>query len=253
MRASWSALHASFIRVLNRTSSESEFKAMRIAYPELAALATIPSLIEHQRGTTGDPTAQFRVIRVLVAAAQSEGSYRSTAQAMVIIALWPGLDAVFWRLARGFPTARDDLATEILSRLGEAILTLDLEKVTAVVATLLRNVERDIRRDLIEARIIAEASQTIDDPAISAAVAEATAVDVGDAPVLADHLVGISSQDAALLKRVFLVGETQEDAGAAFGLRPDAARKRIQRALSKIRSQQKSPPALSHSSPPPGL
>jgi RNA polymerase sigma-70 factor (ECF subfamily) len=247
MRGSWSALHASFTRVLNRTSAETEFKVMRLAHPDLAAFATILSLMEHQRGNAGDPTARFRVIRTLVAAAQSDESYRSTAQVMVIIALWPGLDAVYWRLARGFPGARDDLATEILSRLGEAILTLDLEKVTAVAATLLKNLERDIRRDLIDARVDAEASRPIDDPAISAALVEATAVDVGDAPVVADRLSGLRPDDAHLLRRVFILGETQEEAGQSLGLSQAAARKRYQRALEKLRTQQKNPSALSHS------
>ncbi|AZL57778.1 hypothetical protein EI545_02315 [Tabrizicola piscis] len=253
MRASWSALHASFTRVLNRTSSETEYKVMGLAHSELAAFPTIASLMEHQRESTADPTSRFGVIRALVAAAQSDQSHRSTAQVMVIVALWPGLDAVFWRLARGFPSAHHDLAAEMIGRLGEAILTVNLEKVTAVAGTLLRNLERDIRRALIEDRVHAEASRPIDEPAIASAVAEAIADKAGDAPDLADHLVGISRKDALLLTRVFLLGETHEEAGRALGLGSSASRKRVQRAVQKLRSRQKKPPALSHLGPPVGL
>lgn len=247
MRASWSALHASLCRHLNRSSSEVAFRMMRRTHPELAEFGSIAALMENQHAPAGDLAAKYGVIRALVYAAQSEHEYRSTAQVMVIIALWPGLDAVFWRLARGFPASRDDLATEILSRLGEAILTLDLEKVTAVTATLLRSLERDIRRDLIVDRVIGQASRPIDDPSVEAVVDVMVAPESADDQVLADRLSGLRPDDAHLLHRVFILGETQEEAGQSLGLSQAAARKRYQRALGKLRTQQKNPSALSHS------
>ncbi len=65
-----------------------------------------------------------------------------------------------WRLWRGFPDVRSDLAAEIIARLGEAIVSLDLERVVSVTATLLRNLEWifDVR-DLIRSRKTAESVQ----------------------------------------------------------------------------------------------
>lgn len=253
MRASWSGLHTSLIRKLNLRSSQVDFQAMRQADPELAAFGSIPALLEHQHARDGDPAARFAVIRALVMAAQSDQRYRSTAHLMVIVALWPGLDAVFWRLSRGFPDRRDDLPAEIVARIGEAILTLDLDRVTAVTATLLRNVERDIRRDMVATRVVGETLKSIADPVIEALVVE-TAESVEVQPQdLTDHLACLAQRDATLLRRVFLFGETQEEAGRALGLEPAAARKRYQRALAKLRLQQKVPPVLSHSGSPVGL
>lgn len=253
MRASWFALHASLRRVLNRDRSETEFQEMAETYPDLASHASIASLMEHLHARDGDPMARFRIIRTLVIAAQSDQRFRSTAQIIVILALWPGFDAVFWRLARGFPNDRDSLTAEILARVTEAILVLDLKKVTAVTATLLRNLERDIRRDLIGARALCEASRPIDDDAVEA---EATAMTASIADAdwgLDDRLVGLGSGETNLLKRVFVLGETQEEAGRSLGLSPAAARKRFQRCLQKIKTRQISSTALSHSFPPVGL
>jgi hypothetical protein len=247
MRASWSALHLSITRILNRSSSDAEFQLMRDGQPDLAPFASIASLMEHQHARCGDPAARFRVVRALVAAAQSNLRYRSTAHLMVIVALWPGLDPVFWRLNRGFPAARDDLPTELLARCGEAILVLDLNRVTAVGATLLRNVERDLRRDLIASRVIDQAHQPIDDPRVEPSIqALAVPTSVGKTDIT-DFLEGLTPKERQLLWRVFVLGETQEEAGLAIGLKPDAARKRYQRALAKLRAQQKFCSALSHS------
>jgi len=247
MRASWSALHASFTRILNRSSSETEFQLMGKTHSELAPFSSIASLMEHQHAHGGDPAARFRVVGALVAAAQSDQRYRSTAHLIVIALLWPGLDAVFWRLSRGFPAARDDLPADILARFGEAILVLNLDRVTAVVATLLRNVERDLRRDLITARVIAEALQPIDDAAVEASIAALAMPMSVEQTGIADCLEGLNPKDRQLLCRVFILGETQEEAGRALGLSAAAARKRYQRALANIRSKQKFRSALSHS------
>jgi|GEM_PF-467140 len=239
MRASWSALHTSLIRTLNLRSSQADFQMMRQACRELAEVGSIPSLLERQHARDADPVARFAVIRALVTAAQSGQRYRSTAHLMVIVALWPGLEAVLWRLARGFPDARDDLPAEIVARIGEAVLTLDLDRVTTVTATLLRNLERDIRRSLIADRQVVEVLRPIDDPAVDALAAAGSWTAEDDGQSMAAHLVGLSRRDANLLTRVFLIGETQEEAGRALGLEPAAARKRFQRAVAKLRSRKK--------------
>lgn len=253
MRASWFALHASLTRTLNRDLSEAEFREMGKTYIDLAAHASIASLMEHLHGRGGDPTARFHIIRTLVTAAQSDRRFRSTAQIIVILALWPGLDAVFWRLARGFANDRDSLDSEIIARVTEAILVLDLERVTAVTATVLRNVERDIRRDLIEARAMCEGSRPIDDDEVEAEVMAMTApIALGDWN-LDDYLEGLGPEETTLLRRIFVLGETQEEAGCTLGLSPAAARKRVQRSLLKLRARQKTCSELSHSLPPVGL
>ena len=48
-------------------------------------------------------------------------------------------------------------------------------------------------------------------------------------------------QDTAFFLRIIHLGETQAEAGVALGLSPDAARKRYQRGLSRIRVAEKIP------------
>jgi DNA-directed RNA polymerase specialized sigma24 family protein len=238
MRASWSVLYTSLSATLNRISAETAFTAMRQACPELHRFHSIASVMEHQRNPSTDAATRFGVVRTLVAVAQSEHGYRSTAQIMVIVALWPGLDAVFWRLWRGFPEACDDLPGEILARIGEAIQTLDLQRVTAIAATLLLNVKRDICRDLIRARLLAENIRQIDDSAFEAQTSMLVWRGTFEAGSIHDHLDDLAPRDATFLERVFVRGETQEEAGRALGLSPAAARKRFQRSLKKLRSSQ---------------
>lgn len=209
--------------------------------------------MEYQHAHGGDPAVRFSVIRALVTASQSDQSYRSTAHVMVVLALWPGLDAVLWRLARGFPAARHDLPADILARVSEAILALDLTRVTAVVSTILRNVERDIRRDLIRQRVRGQISQSMDDPAFGHMAVTMIATDPKDDQTMADHLKALKPDDASLLRRIFILGETQEEAGRSLGLTPCAARKRFQRSLHKIEKRRESSPVLSHSNAPVGL
>lgn len=247
MRTTWSALHQSLCATLNRSSSEMAFNAMRQDCPEIAPFQSIASVLEHQHGPSTDAVKRFGLIRDLVTAAQSAQPYHSTAQVMVIVALWPGLDAVFWQLWRAFPGARDDLSGEIVAQIGVAILSIDLERVTAVTGTLLRNLKRDICRDLIGARLLAEESRQFDNPAVEAKATLLAWQNTVEVQSIDDHLANLAPRDVQLLKRMFLIGETQEEAGRALGLNPDAARKRYQRALEKLRARQKIPASLSHS------
>jgi RNA polymerase sigma-70 factor (ECF subfamily) len=106
---------------------------------------------------------------------------------------------------------------------------------------------------MVAARVVGEILKSIGDPVTEALVAETVGTVEAHPPDLADHLASLAQRDATLLRRVFLLGETQEEAGRALGLEPAAARKRYQRALAKLRSQQKIPPVLSHSGSPVGL
>lgn len=253
MRTNWSALYQSLHRSLNRTSSDKAFQLLRQDHPVLHVYASIPDLLKYLHRSGDNPAGRYQAIRLLVEAAQDGEVTRPTAITLVILALWPGLDAVFWRLWRGFPAVRDDLPSEMLARLGEAILVLDLQRITAVTATLLRNLERDIRRNLIAEGRIAMIARPIDDPVVEAQMTILTWSGNREAQPLHDYLHDLSPRDLRLLQRVFLLGETQEEAGRALGLKPDAARKRVQRALQKLRSRQNSPATLSHSGPPIGL
>lgn len=65
---------------------------------------------------------------------------------MLLLALWPGLDAIRRRsIWRRIGTA-DEVASDVLARATEAIRSLDLGRVNRIAAMVLRNTERDMIR-----------------------------------------------------------------------------------------------------------
>lgn len=253
MRASWAATHLSLRQVLDRRSSELGFQVLRKNLPELAAFPSIPRLLEHQASTSGDPAARYRVIRVLVAASQRDTGWRDVAGAIVLVALWPALDGVHARLRRDFPEARDEIAGEVVSEVGRAMFEMDLEQVQSVAGTLVRNTERNLRRRLVADLDRERLHVDADDPGVAASLTAPAPDDAQGAPEVAALLLGLRPADAELLRRVFVLGETQEEAGRALGLGPAAARKRYQRALHSLRAAENNPAPLSHSVPRIGL
>lgn len=234
MRTTWSALYASLHASLTRLSAERHFQAMRADFPDLARFASIAELLTHQGAADGDPALRYHTIRILVAAAQSPADYAQTAHTMGLVALWPGLDAAYRRLWHKYPKARPDLASDLLSKASAGIGGLDLDRVHAVAAALIRNAERDIGRASVKKERLARVTKDIAETAIEREAAGSVEAPRNWAAELDVCLAGLSEPDKLLLKRVLLLGETQAEAGAALGLSHAAARKRFARALARL-------------------
>lgn len=234
MRTTWSALYQSFHRSLNRGSSETAFQELRHRHPDLRQFASIAALLQYLQHVDGEPTGRYLIIRQVVLAAQTDADLGLVTVMLVIVALWPGLSSVRYRLRRDFPDEATDLGSEVLARFSELVACIDLGKVRSVSGTLVRNVERDIRRELIRARQRAQRSLDVTNPVVEAEVDRASGSRQPNA-VLDDLLVCLSPEHIALLTRVLVLGETQEEAGRAFGFSPSAARKRFQRCIRQLR------------------
>ena len=235
MCATWSALHDSLVRDINRRAAESDFTRLREQYSELERFASIPALIEHQRDLGVDPARRYVVVRRLVEAAQSDDSSAGTALRLGFLTLWPGLEGVHYRLARGFPAVQADMGSEVLSQATLSILTLDLTRVEKVAATVVRNTERDIMRRLAGAASRERRERDIADPLIESRLAELAREPTTRGSAVEDLLRCLHPLDQALVIRIVTLDETQQEAGRALGLSPAAARKRHQRALIRLR------------------
>lgn len=236
MRTTWSALYTSLHRSMNRVSAENAFQEFRRRHPDLGRFASIPTLLQHLQRREGDPGVRYHTIRALVVAAQAEGDLAATAAMLVIIALWPGLSGVHCRLRRDFPDEEPDLGGDILARMNLAIARADLDRIKSVAGTLIRSVERDIRRELVRARKRAQRSLDITNPCVEAE-ADCALDNLQPGADLGDLLISLSPENTALLMRVLVLGETQEEAGRALGLSGTAARKRVQRCIRHLRDQ----------------
>lgn len=231
MRAHWHALHAELERSATRYSSHQHFIGIRQRFRDLRTFSDSGAMLSALHGRDGDPGRKNAILRALIAAAQQRDPFAETAQVLALLALWPGLDAVRGRLVRHFRSDPERLSAELAGRLTEAIATMDLKKVNCVAATLLRNLERDLRRMLRNEWARAadtEAAETLTDAGSGKADPSF--------PMLVRDLDRIIEGDAALIVGVCILGMSQKEAGQAIGLSHDAARKRYQRAIEKLRA-----------------
>jgi RNA polymerase sigma-70 factor (ECF subfamily) len=210
------------------SSFRQSFAALGRAEDIIATFVEPQALIAHLHARQGDPDEKNRILASLVRVAQGEPRLKETAGALLWLALWPGLDALHRRLARYFRQDPEDLVSRIAARLTREIATLDLEQVSRIAATILMNIERDIKRALVAEWREKEA-------------AGAAADDINDMTAAPDdgedlcHLFSrLSACDADLVVAVVIRGETQGEAAQRLGLSHEAARKRLQRALKRL-------------------
>jgi hypothetical protein len=252
MRTSWSALHLQFLNFCHRRSAKHLFGQMQARHPILQETPCIDALLVRQHSAAAPSTHRHAVVRALTVEAQAAGPSADLAATIVILALWPGLDAVRYRLWRDWPEERNDLADDILAHIAIGIRHLDLASVQKVTATLIMNTERDIRRAFLDRKWQHRAELPIYESvyAVAAPARDDDAMDVG---IWRGRLLPILGGDTSLFLRIIVLGETQAQAAAALGLSHDAARKRHQRAMTKLVALQNKSSGLSHSDPPIGL
>ena len=184
------------------------------------------------RGSGGSDQKNL-VLTALVSAEQSDGPAADCALTLMLLALWPGLDAIrrrsVWRKI-GTP---DEVASDILARTTEAIRGLDLQRVFWIAYTVLRNVERD----MIRARQRKIGRQNV----ISDTEPDEVAGDHDACDPALSHtrlhgdMRRLIGTDATLVIRVAVEGFSQAEVAIELGLSEAAARKRYQRATRKLR------------------
>ena len=250
MRLTWRSLHANLLRSLEPLPIKSQFDALRQARPELRTFVDPYALLDRLHTRFSEPEEKDRILAALVALSQGADSSSDLAVILLWLALWPGLDALYRRLLRYFAAAPDDLVSEISERFTAGIDRLNRARVSRIAATLLMNIERDIRSDL--RKRWAEAGRRDEMPDDGGGIASATGTSTISRPdsvfglpagVAADSAAAMIHEtlrrmignDADLVVAVAIVGEGQREAAGRLGLRYDAARKRYQRTLGRLR------------------
>lgn len=231
MSFSWRALHAQLLLSTTRPTMFQHFKTITQRTGGLEGFADIGAVIAILHHPDQDRQRKNAILGALVDAAQQNDETRDTTQTILLLALWPGLCGVRRRLVPLFGSDTDLLPTEILSRCCEVIATLDLTRVSQIAATILMNVERDLRRSLIrESRLVPAAPDTFDTLFDEQACIEEQI----DEATLEPRLADLFGRDARLVISVALHGMTQKEAAQALGLGHDVARKRYQRAMKRL-------------------
>ncbi len=258
MCAHWESIYRSLERLTRNHIFEGEYEMLRSRYETLGPFRSPRALVSFLVSRDGSPHDKNAIIRSLVAAAQSANS-QTTATALLWLGLWPGLDSIFGRRARGYADGADELAGVLSESFMELVRGVDLARVRRLAATLVRSTERaiiDEQRALwIEQAWLADECDDEDDEDQELHVAEppdhsSLGIPTGfcfdaQTELLREQLLPLLGDDAELIIAVAVLDETQREAGERLGLSHQTARKRYRRRLDRMRRHL---PTLAHRS-----
>ncbi len=233
MPFSWHEIHEHLMQSSTPLGFQRAFDAFRQDHEHLEHFHDPAAVLDTLHHGSRDHEAKNRILTSLIMAAQSRNKSADCALTMMLLALWPGLDAIMRRSKRRRLGYADELPSEILGRATEAIRCLDLSRVNRVAATILRNIERDIMR--AHQREVSRQRQHADiDPdevSIGVFVREPTT----SPERLEAEVASIIGVDARLVLRVAVDGFSQIEIAVELGLSEAASRKRYQRATRRLR------------------
>lgn len=180
-----------------------------------------------------DHETRNAILAALMRAAQGDRPASDCALSVLLLALWPGLDAIRGRCLRRGVGSRDEVASELLARTTEQVRTLDLSRVNRIAATVLWNVERDLLRGARRETARQQSCTSLEPDWLEAPPSWAEQLRLREE--LRRDLVTLVGRDADLVLGVALDGASQLEMGMALGLSEPAARKRYQRAVAALR------------------
>lgn len=234
MSNSWHEIHDHLMHDSSTLGFQHGFNAIRSEHPALSRFhdpAGLLDALHHSAATADEKNA---LLRALIEAAQGDSTAADCALTLMLLALWPGLDAVYRRAMCSQVGSVGEVSSEVLARATEAIRCLDLNRVNRIAATILQNIERD----LIRARRREAAVQKLHvafDVSDVAAANQVASEPAASPERLHRDLVRLVGADSTLVMRVAVDGASQGEVAAELGLTAAAARKRYQRALRRAR------------------
>ena len=259
MRARWEELRAALVHSMTTLRANRQFQDAGSAHAPLARFSGSDALVAYLTEKGGDLDEKDAIYAALVGAVQSGVAWAQLAQALLWIGLWPGLDAVYRRRLRHFVENPEDLVGEVSFAFATLVERIDLLGVRRLAATLVRNVDRDVGEQLRRRWAEAARRQQLDeddeafvDPASESQRAADMPLpcDADDLAALRAWLASIVGDDADLVIGVAIDDLSQREIAERAGLHHDATRKRIQRALKKIRERPQREKEACPSSPP---
>lgn len=246
MRTCWEALHASLERSLETLEVHKQFEEARRQHRELLPFDTPAALIDELTSAGGDLDAKDRVLARLVEMAHEGGGPMVTA--LLWLGLWPGLDAIYRRSLRYHLDDPGELVSELWDSFWLVVGRADLGRIRRVAATLVKNTDRTLR----DGRVRERDRQALGDELSDDAVADAgePALERGisalglppglppevEAARLRDLVAEVVGDDAELVIGAAIYGESQRELADRLGITHEAARKRYQRAVRRLRA-----------------
>jgi DNA-directed RNA polymerase specialized sigma24 family protein len=246
VRARWESLHAALVCSVTTLPARNQFQDLRRSNPSLVRFEDAASLLAHLTNRDGDLDEKDRIYGALVRTVQGRGPRSRLAYALLWGGLWPGLDRVYRRRLRYFANEPEELCQELSLAFTRLVETRNLQRVRRIAGTLVRSTDREVMDK--RRRLLDELARRADDHdvTVSAVAGAATAAD-RDAGLLAVSLVDelaklrarflpVVGTDAELVLAVVVLEMDQREAAARLDLTYEVARKRLQRALGRLRT-----------------
>ncbi|HCP82356.1 MAG TPA: hypothetical protein DIT67_12525 [Octadecabacter sp.] len=233
MSFTWHEIFEHLMQSSSTLGFQRDFDVIRRDHGYLSGFREPAAVLDTLHGGVGEHDAKNSILTSLVMAAQSEGAGTNCALTLMLLALWPGLDAAMRRSKRRRLGHADELPSEILARATEATRCLDLSRVNWIAATILRNIERDLMRaHQREADRQRQHADIDPDEVLVGVFAGGPEIGLGRLFDEVTHIVGV---DAKLVFRVAVDGFSQAEVAVELGLSNAATRKRYQRATRRLR------------------
>ena len=233
MSFAWHEIRDQIMQSASTLNFQRSFDAIRRDRDQVVPFRDPTALLDALHQKAGSLDQKNMILVGLARAAHSEGNTGDCALTLMLLALWPGLDAIRRRCIWRKVGTGDEITADILGRTTEAIRGLDLQRVNWIAATILRNVERDILR-AHQREACRQSLRSETEPDEVAADDGSADVAVTEAQLLRDLRLLVGA-DAILVIRVAVEGFSQAEAGVELGLSEAAARKRYQRATQRLR------------------
>ena len=234
------------MRSIDGRESVGSFEELRLRSPVLAPFggaAEVAAFLVNKGSGLGE---RDRVLRCLVDEAR-RGRAKQIALALLLLGLWPGLDAIVRKRRPLFQPRAHDVELEIIDRFIGQVQRIELARVSCLAATLVLNTEREV----VDARVrerawAAKCGAVVPDalaaPGIEEALPSASPFglsfgqsDAEDVATLRAWLWSAIGSDAALVVDAVIHGKSRLELAASLGISHAAARKRLERALGRAR------------------
>ena len=245
----WKCLHEDLKSSIRRQAFDRAFERATKRQPALQGFGGPQALVATLATKGGDLKKKDRVLRALIVMVQKPESTaaRRLGENLLLLGLWPGLDALYRRLQRGYAdTDPGEIISAILHAITGRAGQLKLDTTVHVSAALVDWTEHAARKALNSARkresrhvefkesgfvdeIELDEASTLDHPMVDEARVEA------EIEALRVRLFGPCGPDVELLISIAIVGETQAEAARRLGAHKATTYFRYRRALAAAR------------------
>jgi RNA polymerase sigma-70 factor (ECF subfamily) len=169
------------------------------------------------------------------------------AHSLLLLGLWPGLDAIFRKRRHSFRGQVENLEVEIIDQFTAQVLRMNLGRVSCLAATLVLNTERELVDSVVRERAFAARSVSVTPDAVAAPPEEdppapshfglpCNQSDAEDVAALRRWLEGTVGRDADLVVDAVIHRRSRLELAVVLGISHAAVRKRLERALSRARN-----------------